>query len=207
MPITLYAAPFSSAIPVVHAFEELQVPHELVVLDLATGEQRQASFLALNPNGKVPTAVVDGTPIFEALAIMQWLGDRYGVQQGLWPAADAPERLEALSWSTWMYVSFSSAFRRLGLASTTHPNPALHHQAQADLAAEELADMLSVLDARLSSRPYLLGSEFSLADLIVGNGISYAAVVGVSLTDHPNVERWLKGLQERPAYRKAWGLP
>ena len=41
-------------------------------------------------NGKVPTLVVDGTPMFEALAIIQWLGDRYGVQQGLWPAANSP---------------------------------------------------------------------------------------------------------------------
>jgi glutathione S-transferase len=56
----LYAAPMSSATPVVHALAELQVPYELVPIDLSAGDQRRPEFLALNPNGKVPTLVVDG---------------------------------------------------------------------------------------------------------------------------------------------------
>ena len=204
MNITLYAAPFSSAIPVVHAFDELRVPHERVMLDLQAGDQRKPSFLELNPNGKVPTVVVDGTPIFEALAIMQWLGDRFGVERGLWPAPASPERLEALSWSTWMYVSFSSAFKRFGMASKTNPNAALHHQEQADFAAAELDEMLGVVDRRLASRAQLMGHQFTLVDLIVGSGISYAKVAGFSPQGHRNVERWLAEFEARPAYARAW---
>ncbi len=206
MTITLYAAPMSSAIPVMHAIEELEVPHELVLLDLQAGDQKKADFLALNPNGKVPTLVVDGTPMFEALAIMQWLGDRYGVERGLWPAADAPERLEALSWSTWMYVSFSPVFKRLSLASSPRVDASLHHEGHAELAREELQDMLAVLDRRLASRDHLVGDHFTLADLIVANGISYATFVGVSTTGYDNVERWLASVHERPAYKKAWTM-
>jgi GST-like protein len=198
MTITLYAAPMSSATPVIHAIEELEVPHELVLVDLHAGDQKKADFLALNPNGKVPTLVVDGTPMFEALAIMQWLGDRYGVARGLWPAADAPERLEALSWSTWMYVSFSAVFKRLTFATSD--------VGQAELARKELQDMLAILDGRLASRDHLVGDHFTLVDLIVANGITYATVAGVSTRGHDNVEKWLASFHERPAYKKAWAM-
>jgi len=90
MSITFYAAPQSSASPVSCALRELGVPHERVNLNLAAGDQRKPEYLALNPNGKVPLLVVDGTPLFEALAILQWLGDTYGVDKGLWPAAGSP---------------------------------------------------------------------------------------------------------------------
>jgi GST-like protein len=206
MTITLYAALMSSATPVIHAIEELQVPHELVLVDLQAGDQKKADFLALNPNGKVPTLVVDGTPMFEALAIMQWLGDRYGVERGLWPAADAPERLEALSWSTWMYVSFSAVFKRLTFATSDRVDASLHHEGQAELARKELEDMLAILDGRLASRDHLVGDHFTLADLIVANGVTYATFVGVSTKGHDNVEKWLASFHERPAYKKVWAV-
>jgi len=76
MSIVFYSAPMSSASPVESALAELGVPHEKVSFDLSATRHKQPAFLKLNPNGKVPTLVVDGTPMFEALAIMQWLGDR-----------------------------------------------------------------------------------------------------------------------------------
>jgi GST-like protein len=191
---------------VIHAIEELEVPHELVLLDLQAGDQKKADFLALNPNGKVPTLVFDGAPMFEALAIMQWLGDRYGVERGLWPAPDAPERLEALSWSTWMYVSFSAVFKRLIFATSDHLDASLRHDGQAELARKELQDMLAILDGRLASREYLVGDHFTLVDLIVANGITYATLTGVSTKGHDNVERWLATFHERPAYKKVWAM-
>ena len=162
MSIVLYAAPMSSAIPVVQAMIELEVPHERVHVDLAAGRQRTPEFLALNPNGKVPTLVVDGTPMFEALAILQWLGDRFGVERGLWPAADAPERLTAMSWSTWTYVTYSAVLQRLNYASSERVPTELHNPAQAEHSAAELQTLIGLLDARLADRPYLLGDAFSL---------------------------------------------
>ena len=71
-------------------YAELGVPHQSVKLDLSQGDQRKPEFLALNPNGKVPTITVDGAPMFEALAIELWLGHTYGVKSGLWPAGGTP---------------------------------------------------------------------------------------------------------------------
>src|SRR3989338_2710606 len=115
--IVLYWHPMSSATPVACALAELGVPHERVKIDITTGEQRRPDFLALNPNGKVPTLTVDGAPMFEALAIEMWLGHRFGIERGLWPATGTPEALQALSWCTWAYVTYGALVGRLHVAT------------------------------------------------------------------------------------------
>lgn len=203
MSIVFYAAPMSSATPVAWALAELGVPHEKVSIDLASGKQRTPEFLRLNPNGKVPTLVVDGTPMFEGLAIMQWLGDRHGVEKGLWPAADAPERLRALSWSTWAYVTFGGALGRLAASTGERLGAASRNEAQEAHARRELDGLIGILDAQLEARAYLLGDAFSLADLIVAATVGYAASTGVSLAGHARVQAWLARCQARPAMAKA----
>src|SRR5215212_8353459 len=131
MTITFYEAPFSSATPVACALAELGVPHERIRFDLTSGIQKKPEFLALNPNGKVPTLVVDGTPMFETLAIVQWLGDRYGVAKGLWPAFDDPARLTALSWTAWCYVTCGAHVLRYNFAASERSPSELRHPATA----------------------------------------------------------------------------
>lgn len=194
--LVLYAAPMSSATPVVQAMVELDLPHEQVQIDLTTGAQRRPEFLAMNPNGKVPTLVVDGTPMFEALAILQWLGERFGVERGMWPAAHAPERLEALSWSTWAYVSFGAPLQRFIYAS--------RDRAPAEQAAADLQALLKVLDTKMAAHSYILGDAYSLADLIVSGVVGYGAMCGVSVDDHPHVQAWLARCRERESFKKIW---
>jgi GST-like protein len=200
----LYAAPMSSATPVVHALNELRVPYELVPVDLQKGEQKRPAFLALNPNGKVPTAVVDGTPMFEALAIMQYLGDRFGVEKNLWPAFDTPERLTALSWTTWAYVTYGSALSRLIMAQSPRVPEALHHPAQAKHAREELDALLGILDGHLSKRACILGESFSLADVVVASVVTYGTYCGVPTEGFRHVHAWAQRFAQRPAFKKAW---
>ncbi|MDH5824078.1 glutathione S-transferase family protein [Luteimonas sp. RD2P54] len=204
MSLTLYAAPMSSATPVVHAVAELGVPHELVMLDLSAGDQKQSDYLAINPNGVVPTLVVDGTPLFEAVAIMQWLGETYGVERGLWPAAGTPDRLQALSWTTWAYVTYGGAVQRLNLAQSDRVDPAVRHAPMAEHCRGELDAMLAILDARLAGRHWLLGGEFSLADLIVASVVIYSSYCGVQLDGHANVAAWARRFQQREAFGKTW---
>lgn len=204
MSIILHAAPMSSATPVVHALKELDVAHELVLIDLQKQDQRRPAFLALNPNGKVPTLVVDGTPMFEALAIMQYLGDRFGVARGLWPSFDAPERLTALSWTTWAYVTYGAALSRLIFAQSPQVPQALHHPAQAKRAREDLDALLAILDGHLSTRPNILGESFSLADVIVASVITYGTYCGAATEAFPNVHAWVERFAERPAFKTTW---
>ncbi|HEY4014586.1 MAG TPA: glutathione S-transferase family protein [Polyangiaceae bacterium] len=207
MSIVFYQAPMSSASPVTWALAELGVPHENVKLDLAAGDQRKPEFLKLNPNGKVPTLVVDGTPMFEALAIMTWLGDRYGVERKLWPAAGDPGRLQALSWSTWAYVTFGPAIHLLNVASSPRSPEKLRSAVLAEHAKEQIHTLLGILDARLSDAPYLLGASFSLADGIVAAAVGYGARCGADIAPFSHVAAWLKACQDRPAWRVAAGAP
>jgi len=199
MSIVLYWHPMSSATPVACALAELGVPHERVKVDIRAGEQRRPEYLALNPNGKVPTLTVDGAPMFEALAIQLWLGEQYGVARGLWPAAGTPERLQAMSWCTWAYVTFGTLIVRLQAA--TQGDVALRHETHAAAAREGLNQLLGLLDARLAGQPWMLGAEYSLADLTVASVIGYGSYMGAPVASHPHVQAWLAKVQARPSMR------
>jgi len=195
--IVLYWHPMSSATPIAAALAELDVPHQRVKVDIKTGEQRRPEYLALNPNGKVPTLTVDGAPMFEALAIQLWLAEQYGVERGLWPAAGTPERLQAMSWCTWAYVTYGTVVVRLQLA--TMGEERLRSAAHADAARESLDQLLGLLDARLATQPWMLGAEYSMADLLVGSVIGYSVYIGAPVARHAHVQAWLAKVQARPA--------
>ena len=202
MSIVFYQAPMSSATPVAWALAELGVAHERVTVDLARGDQRKPAFLALNPNGKVPTLVVGGVPMFEALAIMLHLADRFGVERKLWPALDDPARPTAMAWSVWAYVTYGTALRQLFLATSERLGERFHNAAQADYARNELDNLLGMLDAKLASAPYLLGASFSIADVVVGSVVHYSEHTGVAVARHANVGAWLERCQARPGFQK-----
>ncbi len=203
--LKLYAAPMSSATPVVCAVAELDIPCDIEMLDLGAGDQRRPEYLKLNPMGVVPTLVVDGAPLFESVAIMQWLGDRYGVEKGLWPAAGDSARLTALSWTTWAYVSYGVFINVLNFAQSPMVDSRLHHAPLAEDALQRTGRLLDVLEAELADRPYLLGSEFSLADLVVACVITYSTYCGVSLDGRTEINDWLERFYVRESYRRVWG--
>ena len=197
MSIVFYCHPMSSASPIASALAELGVPHERVKIDIRSGEQRRPEYLALNPNGKVPTLTVDGAPMFEALAIHLWLGHRFGVERGLWPAAGTPEALQALSWCAWAYVTYGAVLVRLQVA--TQGDEALRSPAHAEAAMRGLSELLAVLDARLAQQPWMLGANYSLVDLVVGSVLGYSVYLGAPVNAHPHVQAWLARVQARPA--------
>jgi GST-like protein len=201
MSIIFYGAPFSSASPVACALAELEVPHERVVMNLAAGDTRKPEFMRLNPNGKVPTLVVDGTPMFEALAILLWLGERYGSERALWPLPGDPARLQALSWCTWSYVTFGSALVRYQFATNARVDPALHNEAAGKHALGEIRQLLDMLETRLTAQSHMLGAAYSLVDLVVASVLGYGAFVGAPVNEYPHVKAWLERCQARPSFK------
>lgn len=197
MSIVFYWYPQSSASPIACALAELQVPHERVKVDIRAGEQRRPEFLALNPNGKVPTLTIDGVPLFESLAIHLWLGENWGVKQGLWPAAGTPERLAAMSWCAWAYVTYGAVVSRLH--AVAHGDEQNRDARQAERAIADLDSLLGLLDAHLARQPWMLGDAYSLADLVVGAVVGYTAFLGAPVAAHPKVQAWLGKVKSRPA--------
>jgi glutathione S-transferase len=201
MSIVFYTAPWSSASPVACALAELEVQHETVTFDLAAGKHKEPEYLALNPNGKVPTLVVDGTPMFEALAILTWLGERFGVERGLWPGEKDPARLTAMSWCTWSYVTYAAGLALLNFSQSERVSPELHNPAIAAHARKELDRLLGMLEARLGTQKYMLGDRYSLTDLVVASVVGYGVFVGVPVDGFARVKAWLAAFQGRASYK------
>jgi len=200
MSLVFYWHPMSSATPIACALAELAIPHERVKIDIRAGEQRTPEYLAINPNGKVPCLVVDGTPMFEALAIHLWLGEHFGVAKGLWPHDGTPARLEAMSWCTWAYVTYGAVIGRVWLATT---DDALRDADHAAAAIRTATALLDLLQARLSQQPWMLGEAYSLVDLVVGQVVGYGTYLGAAVEAHPAVAAWLQQVQARPAMQGA----
>ncbi|WP_394826725.1 glutathione S-transferase family protein [Pendulispora albinea] len=197
MTIEYYYAPYSSASRVTWAIEELAVPCTKIRKDLKAGETHTADYLTLNPNGKVPLLVVDGRPLFESLAILIYLGERFGVDKKLWPAPSDPTREAALSWLVWGTVELGSAIARFVYAISPEDKKAANDRVNASL---------QILEAHLASRPYQLGESFSLVDLANSAALAWGRMVGIDLTSFPNVATWVDRCHDRPALRASMAL-
>ncbi len=195
MSIEFYYAPYSSASRVHWALEELRVPHVKIRKNLEQGETHTADYLTLNPNGKVPLLVVDGRPLFESLAILLYLGDRFGVEAKLWPGPNDPTREAALSWTVW---STTELGRSLG---------GYARAASSDKAAaqQEVHALLGILERQLAGRTYLLGDRFSLVDVANASAIWWGRGLGVDLAPFPNVVAWTDRCIERPEQKATRG--
>jgi glutathione S-transferase len=202
MSIVFYYSPMSSATRVHWALEELGVPYEKKKLDLAAGDQTKPAYLALNPNGKVPLLVDDGTVIFESLAILLHLGERYGVDKGLFPGPGA-ERTEAFKWLAWGGVTMTEAMVRL-LRNSSDRFPAEEQNPKtAEGAKREIAALLKILDHHLEGKETILGGAFSLVDLALAAAMPFMARIGVDFQPYARVNAWVSRCTTRPALGRA----
>ncbi len=198
MDLKLYYAPMTSATAVHWALEELGIPYEKVKLDLAAGDQRKPEFLALNPNGKVPVLVAEGQSLFESLAILLYLGERFGADKRLFPPPN-PERAEAFKWMAWGSVTFAAALSRL-VRNTSPRFPAEEQNAKAaETAKTELGAGLAMLEEALLGKEYLVGNTFSLVDVSLMSYVPFLARLGVDTSSFANVNAWAGRCMSRPA--------
>ena len=197
MSTTFYYAPMSSAIIAHWAIEELGLKVEKVKVDLAKKEQKDPKYLALNPNGKVPLLVVDGTPIFETIAILSYLGETYGVEKGLYPSTPL-KRAEAMKWMAWSGVSIGAALARFANASNERFPKEQHNAATAAAAKAEAEDLLAILDHALAGKQYLVDNTFSLADMMLAGQAAYLGMFGFDLSKHTNIVAWRDRCTARP---------
>jgi hypothetical protein len=101
----------------------------------------------------------------------------------------------------WSCVTYVSALVRLQYAASDHVEAQMHNEAVAEHTGDELRSLLDILDARLGEAPFLLGTDYSLADLVVSSVIGYGAMTGVRVDSHSNVSRWLAACQAQPSVR------
>jgi glutathione S-transferase len=201
MSLTFYYHPFSTAALTMWELIELGIPHEKVKLDLSPEkrEQRKPEFLAINPNGKVPVIVDNGTVIFESAAITLYLGEQYGVAKGLFPEAGA-KRGEAMKWTVWTNVTLGEAFGRWWRNTSDRMPAEQRNAATAAEAKKETEGYLRILDDALAGKDYLLGT-FTLVDIHVASFIDYFGMCGQDLAPYKNITAWRARTESRPSHK------
>ncbi len=177
--LKLYGGAFSRASIVQWYLEELGVPYEFVMLDMQAGEHRLPAFLTINPVGKVP-AIADGDfTLWESGAILLYLADKHA---GL----SLEQRALANQW-----ISYANATM----------GPGIFVEATRE---QEFPRHMAVLDQVLGQHPYVMGSEFGVADVAVGALLSYIPLMlKLDLSAYPQVVAYLDRLKARPAFQKA----
>jgi glutathione S-transferase len=199
MSLTFYRAPMSTATATELVIEELGIPHETVTVDIRKGESKKPEYLKMDPNGRVPLLVHDGTVIFESAAIAIYLGETFGVAKKLWPEGRA--RGEAMKWVVWANVTLADTVGRWQ-RNTSAWTPADHHNAKAGEAG--LADLhagLRILDEALDGRAYLCG-DYTLADTHLNAFVDWVGHLSVDLSKYARLQAWSKRCSERPAYQR-----
>lgn len=201
MSLTFYFAPMSTSGITDLVLEELGVPCERVRVDIRGGGTRKPEFLRLNPNGKVPLIVHDGTPIWESAAITMYLGEVFGVEKDLYPPA-GPRRGEAMKWIVWTNVTCGDAVYRF-MRNTSDWTPADQHNAKAaEVAKVDIANCLHILDEALSGRQFLAGA-YTLADTHLNSFVDWLRNMQMDLAPYARLNAWSERCKARPAYGRA----
>ena len=193
--IVVYGSPHNRGFRTLWMLEELGLPYENVELATRQGETRTPQFLAINPNGHVPTLVDGDTVVWESMAINLYLANRY--DGGLAPRG-VPEQAAVTQWSFWVVTEVEETLLSYGMHRLFLPEPE-RDAAVAQTALEKLEAALAVLDAALDRVAYLVGDRFTVADLNVASVLSWVSLVQLDISKYANVRRWLDACLARPA--------
>jgi glutathione S-transferase len=194
----LYYAPGAASLLVHWLLIELGHPHELARVDTAAGEQKSPRYLALNPNGVVPTLVLDGTPRFEAAALAMTLADRHP-QAGLAPPPGDPRRADYVQWMFHLANAVQPLFRLWWYphepAGAEHADAVHAHTApRIEAAWQRLEDHLA------AHGPYLLGDSVSAADFYLTMLMRWSRNMPRPATAWPHLAGLARALTARPSY-------
>ena len=198
--IDLYYAPTPNTWKASIMLEECGLAYRVIPVDIMSGEQHSAEFLAVNPNGRIP-AIVDHDAVqgpqrvFESGAILIYLAEKTG--RFLAPAG--PARAEALSWLMWQMGGLGP------MAGQAH-----HFRRYApegnDYAAgryvSESARLYGVLERHLAGHEWLAGDAYSIADIASWGWVWFHPMHGQNLDDFPAVARWFAAISGRPAVQR-----
>ena len=181
--------------------KEVGLDYEHLPIEIGDAGARSPDFLAINPNGRVPVIVDNGFVLFESLAITLYLAKKHSNGK-LYPGTLEGEA-KAWQWSLWAVTEVDRGVNIWSLHAVRLP-PAERDAVMRDEALKVLVAPFRVLDAAVTKEQYLLGNNFTVADLNVAAVISRA--IDMDLSAAPNLRAWLTRCLNRPAAREALAL-
>jgi GSH-dependent disulfide-bond oxidoreductase len=198
-PVDLHFWPTPNGWKITIALEEMGLPYTLRPVNIMKGEQHQADFLKIGPNGRMPVITDPDGPggepisIFESGAILQYLGRKTGQ---FYPA-DERIKMEVDQWLFWQMAGLGPMTGQAGhfksFASEKIPYAI-------DRYVTEVKRLYGVMDNRLSDRDYL-GGDYSIADMACWPWLMPAPMLEIDLAAFPNLQGWFKRVGERPAVK------
>jgi len=186
--------------------EELQLPYEFRQLEAEKGEHRTEAYLKLNPNGRVPTLVDGSQVLFESAAICLYLCDHHP-NNHLAPALTHPARGQLYKWLIFLTNSLQPALIAYFYPERLSTDPG--HAPAIKAKAVQNADALykQIDDALAGQGPYLLGAEFSVADLFLFMLIRWGRWFDQPpVTQYSHLRHLVQCVSERPAVRRTFEL-
>lgn len=192
MSLTLHYHPYSRAAGSLWALEEAGVPYELKVVDIMKGAQKQPAFTAINPMGKLPTLVDGDVVVTEAAAIALYLADRYAPGR-LAPALDDPRRGTYLRWSFFAPSVIEPAVMAKGAGWEVK---------EVSAGWGNHASMLAAAESAIAKGPFLLGEQFSMADVVFGGTLRFMMMFK-QIEPTATFNAYVARLDARPAYQRA----
>jgi Glutathione S-transferase len=201
---TLYYSPGTASMVVHLALLEIGAPHELRLVDFDAKAQHDPAYLKLNPRGVVPTLVIDGRPLSESAALLMVLAERHPKAK-LAPAPGTPEREAWQQWIVYLSNTLMATYRfwfypsELGAAEHT---PEVHAALQ-----HKIEGVWVLLNAQLAAHgPYLLGQEFSGADLLLTMLMRWSRNMPRPATEWPALKQLADLVRARPSWQKLYAL-
>ena len=211
--LQLYSINSPNGVKVSIMLEETGLPYEPHLVDISNGESRTEEFLSLNPNGKIPAIIDPDGPddaplgLAESGAILIYLADKTG--QLLPTSGNA--RYETIQWVMWQMGHVGPMFGQVGFF---HKFAGREWEDKRPLEryAEESKRLLQMLDARLHGRTWIMGDEYTIADIALGGWVRnlvgyYEAAHLVAYDEVDDVHRWLDRWLARPAVQRGLRIP
>jgi len=179
----------------------LGLPLEEKTIDLGRGEQRSPEYLALNPNGAVPTLVDGDIVLTESRAIMQYLASKKP-EAGLVPRDEAAHA-DVTRWQFWDASHFSPQLGTITFEKIVKPMIGMGEPdaGRVDEALGNFRRFAAVLNKRLDGKPYVVGPALTIADLTLASSLMYAKQVDLPLSEFPNIAAWFVRITELDGWK------
>lgn len=211
--LQLYSLPTPNGVKASIALEELALSYEPHLVSFDTNDQLSPEFLSLNPNNKIP-AILDpngpgGQPLalWESGAILVYLAEKTGRLL----SSDPAQRYQTLQWLMWQMGGVGPMFGQLGFFHK-FAGKDFEDKRPRDRYAAESKRLLTVLDKHLAGRDWIMGSDYSIADIAVFPWVRnligfYEAADLVGWGVYPEVARVLEAFAARPAVQRGLAIP
>jgi len=184
------------------ALEELGVKYEHNPLEVPKAKSPEN--LKLNPNGHIPVLEDNGHVLWESMAINLYLAEKYG-KAPFWPAT-VEGHSDCIKWSFWGMTEIEPRLMTI-LVNRLFLPPDQRDEKAVQKATDELKAPLKVLDDQLKGRDYILGKDFTIADLNVAAILSFALLVKLDMAATPTAQAWLQKCLGREANQRVRKLP